>query len=255
MKLIIESERCGTVTSTLQACYETAGGSSARSCQLSASSHTIARVETPADPPAPAVEPRLRTRLRAKLPEMLLEAASVLLAVLLALAVDEWRENRSYRQLAERAERSILAELRANRDELGGAFHSNAERLVELQRTIDRLAADPGRTNAQVELTFVLAELSDAAWETTRATQATQFMDFAWLIEVARLYERQALYETTQLDMLERVRSAIGEFSTNRPPVEILVPVRARLQTFQALGEQLQRGYDEVLARRPPPGP
>jgi len=58
--------------------------------------------------------------LRAKLPEILLEAASVLVAVLLAFAVDEWRDAREKRQLADRARSTVVAELRVNREELRG---------------------------------------------------------------------------------------------------------------------------------------
>ena len=59
-----------------------------------------------------------RSGLRDKLPELLIEAGSVAFAVLLALFVDQWRENRSNIQLAERAEESIMAEVRNNLERL-----------------------------------------------------------------------------------------------------------------------------------------
>ncbi len=61
---------------------------------------------------------RRRSALRRKLPELLVEGFSVALAVLLALAVDEWRENRSNLELAQRAEASIMAEVGSNRSRL-----------------------------------------------------------------------------------------------------------------------------------------
>src|SRR5689334_4619331 len=74
-------------------------------------------------------------RLREKLPEILIEAASVVVAVLLAFAVDEWRDARAKREVAERAKRSIVSELQANRDELSRSFGENAAHLRDLQST------------------------------------------------------------------------------------------------------------------------
>ena len=64
-----------------------------------------------------------------------------------------------------------------------------------MQRTLDRLAADPKAHHLTVELSFFVAELSDAAWDTTRTTQAVQFLPFEWVLEIARVYELQALYK------------------------------------------------------------
>jgi hypothetical protein len=206
-------------------------------------------VSTPGEHGAVPLRPRVRDQLRAKLPEILLEAASVVLAVLLALAVDQWREARSNRELAARARRSIVAELDANRRELEGSFEANQRALEQLRRTLDALEAHPDMKDMQVQLGVSLAELSDAAWQTARSTQAPQFLDFDWLIRVARIYERQALYESTQRQMLDHVSAAISEFATARSPAAIVGPFRGRLQTFQDLAVKLQQGYDDVLER------
>jgi hypothetical protein len=206
------------------------------------------------DADAAETPPTHSGRLRARLPEILIEAASVVAAVLLAFAVDEWRDARANRELAERARRSIVAELRANHDEFLGTFAANAKQLDSLQHTLDRLVADPKARHTSVELSFFVAQLSDAAWDTTRTTQALQFLPFEWVLEIARVYEVQALYKTAQLDMLQRTRTAVSEFGSTRPPPEILAPLRSQLETFQSLGAQLRRDYEKVVAapeRRP----
>jgi type II secretory pathway pseudopilin PulG len=200
------------------------------------------------DADAAESQPPAVGRLRAKLPEILLEAASVVVAVLLALAVDEWRDARAKREIAARAQRSVLAELRANDDEVRGSHAANAKQLDALQRTLDRWTADPEAKHTHVELGFFAAQLSDAAWETTRTTQAVQLLPFDWVVEIARVYEIQSLYKTAQLDMLQRTRAAVAEFSTSRPPSEIVAPLRSQLQTFQSLGDQLRSAYKQVLA-------
>jgi hypothetical protein len=204
-------------------------------------------VDTPNDraadrPPTPG------GRLRAKLPEILIEAASIVAAVLLAFAVDEWRDARAKRELAERARWSVLAELRANHEEFLGAHAANARQLESLQHTLDRWAADPKAEHTSVELAFSGAQLSDVAWETTRTTQAIQLLPFEWVLEIARVYDVQALYKTAQLDMLQRTRTAVAEFGSTRPPPEIVAPLRSQLQTFQSLGDQLRIAYERVLA-------
>jgi len=191
--------------------------------------------------------PRLSHRLREKLPEILLEAGSVVVAVLLAFAVDEWRDARAKRELAERAKRGILSEIQANRDELSHTLAANASHLKDLEATLAALDADPGARHAQVQLGFNVAELSDAAWETTRTTQAAQLMPFEWVVEIARVYETQAIYKTTQLDMLQRTRAAIAQFGPTARPAEIVAPLHSQLMTFQSLGEQLRAGYDKAL--------
>jgi len=66
---------------------------------------------------------------------------------------------------------------------------------------------------------------------------------------VARVCETEELYRTAQLDMLQRTREAVAEFTTKRPPPEIVAPLHSELQTFQSLGEQLGKQYDSFLAR------
>jgi hypothetical protein len=203
-------------------------------------------VDTPNDDAA-APLPSPGWRLRTKLPEILIEAASIVVAVLLAFAVDEWRDARAKRQLAERARASVLAELRANHEELLGTHAANARQLESLQHTLDLLAADPKARKTSVELAFSGAQLSDAAWETTRTTQAIQLLPFEWVLEIARVYEVQALYKTAQLDMLQRTRAAVAAFGTTRNVPEIVAPLGSQLQTFQSLGDQLRTAYEKVL--------
>ena len=166
--------------------------------------------------------------------------------------MDEWRDAREKRQLADRARSTVVAELRVNRDELRGVFAANARHLAAEERALETLAADPTGARAQVELSFVGAQLSTAAWDTTRATQAVQLLPFEWVVKVARVYELQALYKSSQLDMLQRTRDAIAAFGTSRSPGEIVAPLRSELATFQTLGTQLTRAYDEVLPAVPP---
>lgn len=181
-------------------------------------------------------------RLREKLPEILLEAASVVFAVLLALAVDEWRENRSRRAAAARAQESIVHEIRANRVELESTRKSNEAGLKRLSVQIQALST--GRIS---ELTtgLSLAQFSSAAWQAAQSTDAPQLMDFAWLVEAAGVYETQRVYVQMQNEFLVGV-SDIGSVESDAQRLGVMRRLEGRLRLLQNISAELVEEYQEL---------
>jgi hypothetical protein len=203
----------------------------------------------PAEPKTPSrVARRLEVRRRfvEKLPEILLEGASVVFAILLAFAVDEWREERAQRALAARARTSILAELRANRDEIKENLASNRKVLESLQRQIRGFKQ--GKTK-EVTAFMNLAQPSAAAFQAAQSTQALQFVDFGWLVLVGRTYEIQRTYMASQEVALVEVGGSGGAIESGDKPVAVLHRINSRVSTLQQLGEGLVKAYDEVLSK------
>ena len=200
----------------------------------------------PADQIETAVRWRVRQHLRSKLPEILLEAFSVVLAILLALAVDEWREQRSNRAMAERARLTVMAELRANRDELKGTYAGNEGVMAKVDREIADLRSK--QTNS-LTTTVHLAQLSAAAFQAAQSTQSIQFVDFDWLVRVGRVYELQKTYGLAQEAALEEVSVAGGVLAGGETPIRVMERIRSRLMTSQQLARGLLAAYDEVLAK------
>ena len=190
--------------------------------------------------------PRLRDHLRSKLPEIALEAFSVVLAILLAFAVDEWREERGHRAMAERARQTIIRELRANRDELKGSYAGNEQVLLRLQREIADLEAGTGQS---VSATMHLSQLSSAAFQAAQTTQAIQFVDFEWLVRVGRVYELQKTYVVAQDAALEEVSIASGVLAGGAKPVMVMQRVRSRILTSQQLAQGLLAAYAEAIGK------
>ena len=99
--------------------------------------------------------------LRQKAPELALEAISVVFAVLVALAVDEWREERQYRELAERAVVAVAAEIESNRTELGGSLAENQALLERVREAAEDTVLPP-----TFSVNYQYSLLSTAAWQT-----------------------------------------------------------------------------------------
>lgn len=177
--------------------------------------------------------------IRRKLPEMLLEAVSVVFAVLIALGVDEWREDRSNAQLADRAIQSLVTEIRSNRDEFQGAREANQNVSARLREAI----ADTDAQGFGVEFEYSL--LSDAAWQTAQMTRAAHFMDYDTVQRIARLYDLQTLFDEGQAGVLEFI-SGMGELAVSEPE-RLPVMMLGRLGVVMELGEGLADAYDTVL--------
>ena len=183
--------------------------------------------------------PTLRERLWAKLPEVVFEAISIVFAVLLALAVDQWREERSLRRQAERARQAVMTEIRSNREELRAVRANNDRWRGVIAETLIKPGVPDG-----MRPSMSWAMLSSGAWQTAQGSQASQYFDYEWLVEVAQLYEGQALFSTTQSQFyVESGLAFVGE--TRR---EGLQAAHDRLAYLVKLSAHVLAGYDLILA-------
>ncbi|MCB1037785.1 MAG: hypothetical protein KDD47_28385 [Acidobacteria bacterium] len=178
------------------------------------------------------------------MPSLLLEAFSVVLAVLLALAVDEWREERADSALGKLAEERITTEIRANLEELSASAARHDEILAGLDRSLAEVPAEGSQLELAVN--FSIAVLSSSAWETSRATQAVNHMDFDRVLRIARVYDLQDLYLEAQREVVRHI-SALGS-GGGLSPQEILRGLRGRISTVQELEQGLLSAYREALA-------
>ena len=148
--------------------------------------------------------------MRRKLPELLLEAAMIFFAVMLALAAEEWRENKDRLELADRAVRSVVEEIRSNLEELETTGVRNAERLEAASVALEELKA--GRDQGEADVGLEVSLLSAAAWESAQMSQAVQYLDFDVMRDLSEVYEIQDLYDRMQAgavdNMTEMMRTA-----------------------------------------------
>jgi hypothetical protein len=178
---------------------------------------------------------------RAKLSGLALEGLMVIFAVLVALAVDEWREGRQYRDRAERARNSVMAELRSNQNEL----HSTRDGLAAARDSLAAalVAIDSGGAPL-ASLDFSLPEFSSAAWKTAQTIEAATHLELEWLVAAGRAYETQELYEGIFREIL-RIMGGIG-VADDQPALfaELLGQLNIALQ----IHDGLQDRYTRILA-------
>jgi hypothetical protein len=199
--------------------------------------------------PSASARPRLRERLREKLPEIVIEAGSVLLALLLALGANQWNERQQENERAEIARKAILAELRANRQEIDGKRGKLQEVVAQLRDALDTSKPPPHELQVQVGISL----LSAAAWHASLATQASQRIDFAWLTRIAKLYELQDNFVRVQNIAIDQLNSVpFDRTADGRQIAAGLLPrFRALDQFAQGLAASYAEALDEATPKRP----
>ena len=145
--------------------------------------------------------------MRRKLPELFLEAAMIFFAVVLALAAEEWREQKDRQELADRALRSVVEEMRSNLEELEVTGVRNAERLESASAVLAELEA--GRDQGGADVGLEVALLSSAAWQSAQMSQAVQYLDFGVMRELSEVYEVQDLYLQVQSAAVDNMTDAM----------------------------------------------
>ena len=181
------------------------------------------------------------TPLRARLPELALEAAMVVFAVLVALAFDEWRENRHFRELADRARTAVVAEATANLEELE---RTSADLRSVRERLVQAISSMEEGLDTSLDLTFELPEFSSAAWQAAQVTQAAPYLDYAWVIRVSRAYENVRVSAQVQAQLLETLGGLTAAASERDTLARLSVQVAMLLQIHETLEER----FREIVA-------
>jgi hypothetical protein len=95
-----------------------------------------------------------------------------------------------------------------------------------------------------------VTQLSSAAWRAALATDAMRTVDFAWISEVARVYEMQDEYLRLQQRVLDQIGSIPADSTLDGKAVAAsLVP---RFNVLVQIADGLSRNYAETLDKKPP---
>jgi hypothetical protein len=188
--------------------------------------------------------------LRRKLPELLLEAAMIFFAVILALAAEEWREDRDRDELADRALRAVIEELRSNRDEIERTGSQNLEGLDAARSVLADLEA--GRDRGEVGIGLEVALLSSAAWQSAQMSQAVQYLDLDVMRRLSEAYEVQDLYDRMQTNAVDRMTEIMSV--ADQDPAAAVGQGVVSLMILTDLHADLIATYSETLAELDPGG-
>lgn len=128
--------------------------------------------------------------------DLALETFAVLLGVSIALFASDWQAEASLREQALAAHRSILDELRANRDEVRHSRDYHAGLLTALQPRLPPGAEPPGLDLFR-EGFIRPARPFTTAWDAATTTGALTGFDYEEVLTLSRLYARQVEYAAT----------------------------------------------------------
>lgn len=180
--------------------------------------------------------------IRERLPELGLEALMVIFAVLVALGVDEWREGMQYRDLAVRARTGVLTEVGANLDELEATRDVMSQLQQNVSAAVDSI--DAGRQSS-LSLSLELPDFSDAAWQAAQVTRAAPYLDYDWVIRVARVYQSQELYNELRSQLLESFSVVVQRGSERDALARMQAQLTIMLQVHDELSAELRALIDE----------
>jgi len=116
----------------------------------------------------------------------------IVLSVLLGLALNEWRQERSNRELADTALANCLREIEQNRGQLSSKLPIHREVFGRLREIVMREDEMPGLPAVMAEVMpeegLQLPVLRDVAWQTAQSTGALRHMDFDEVTGLSELY-------------------------------------------------------------------
>jgi len=179
-------------------------------------------------------------------PEILIQALFTLVAVALAFGVEEWREDRELDDAAEEARAAIVQEVRHNRDELLESRQDIADSIAQLGAALKSPNGPGAPALRQQRVVFELALLSTAAWRSAQSMEAARRMDYAWMLQVARAYELQTMYEQAQWAAVD-ANIAFRAADTNADAAANARILLARLRLLSWLGEALEGDYVDAM--------
>lgn len=137
---------------------------------------------------------------RRKLPiqTLLIEVFSIVLGVLLALAMNEWREQRTHQSQVKAALQNISHELRSNLDVLAKIHENNAV-------TVDAIANEAGADSLDNRTFIPGLQLQKTAWETLQSTGVSNYADYETILQLSGTYSMQGVYTQIGVSLTEAV--------------------------------------------------
>ena len=192
-----------------------------------------------------------------------LQLLTVTVGILIALSLEGLLEWQHHRELVHEARANITSEISDNQKELRGSMStfekSKKDNLNALQFISDVLAHGKSDIHS-LNISYNLAQLSDASWKTAQAVGALALMPYAEVKNYAGIYQLQEEYLRLQTKSVDSGILATGIFVENESPDKLprgqLERERDDIRAFMAqttsqrqIGTALTQAYASVLDR------
>ena len=171
--------------------------------------------------------------------KIIFEFISVSFAVLFAILLNQWREDRNNKDLAQKVLVNVGEEFIENKETLYSFIPGHKALLIEIDSMITLSNNEDKVVNKEINLNL----LSSSAWEMAKITNAVFYLDFDVVNNLAKIYKLQNYYESIikQYNLKEAIAGQ------NKNEVEQLLESKRLLETIIPLEESLIGYYDLML--------
>ena len=124
---------------------------------------------------------------------ILIEFLSISFAVFLALLVNQWKENRHNKKLAEISLKNIRLEITNNKSTVEEMLPTHKKIMTKLD-SLEKLAENNVNIDS-CDLNINFQIISNTAWDAALLTQAIAYIDLETVMEISMLYKLQDYYQ------------------------------------------------------------
>ena len=178
--------------------------------------------------------------------KIIFEFISVSFAVLFAILLNQWREDRNNKDLAQKAIVNVREEFIENKEILVKFIPNHKSILVEIDSVINSSDKD----NVPVIKNININLINSSAWEMAKITNAVYYLDFDIVNNLSKIYKLQAYYESIVKQYILK-NAASYQLETDK---KYLLDTKRFLETIIPLEVDLVGYYnlmlDKVLTKK-----
>lgn len=125
---------------------------------------------------------------------ILIEFLSIAFAVFLALLVNQWKENRHNKKLAEVSLENIRLEINNNKSTIEEMLPMHEKIIVKLDSL--QVLAENNIVIDSSDLNINFQLISNTAWDAAQLTQAIAYIDVETVMDISMLYKLQDYFQS-----------------------------------------------------------
>ncbi|HEX3951321.1 MAG TPA: hypothetical protein VHW95_15810 [Steroidobacteraceae bacterium] len=145
--------------------------------------------------------------------DFFIHMATITIGLLIALGLEGTVEWFHHRHVMHQAEKSMLAEIKAN----AGGMHARFEELQTHQKELkldieflNRIIANPKMDHGSLSLRFDINGFDNVSWATAQSTGAVAYMSYAEAREYSDIYSEQAEVDLQARQAVRDLTVALG---------------------------------------------
>lgn len=123
------------------------------------------------------------------------------------------------------------------------SYSATAPSLAATQTTLGQVVATGDLALLTNDVSFGLPEISSAAWSAAQSSEAGPYLDYDWVIQVARAYESHEIYANVSHDLI----SAMTRIIAPGPDPEAIEDIFGHLAILNHLHGQVAERFEAIL--------